>query len=118
MKILLSGLSLVLAHTVLSCNGQKIETSHISKKDSARLMKQPENQKPKTQEELLKAYLNQGKMSREELMELAKKRNIPFRKETNGVIYELQGFDKQTGMPLYYSTGPAITTPILEVKSN
>lgn len=124
MKLFLSNLSLVLATMLLSCNGQKnAEHSQASQKsvkvkDSSNNMKQPENQNPKSQDELLKAYLKQGKMSKEELMEEAKKRNIPFRKETNGVTYELQGFDKETGMPMYYSAGPAITTPALEVRGN
>lgn len=43
-------------------------------------------------------------MTTDQLKAEAKKRNIPYRKETGGKIYELQGFDKN-GNPLYYSTG-------------
>lgn len=49
-------------------------------------------------------YFKSKEPDRKALEEEAKKRGIPFRKEDNGVLYELQGFDEHTGMPIYYTT--------------
>lgn len=49
-------------------------------------------------------YFKSRQPTKEQLMAEAKKRNIPFRKEENGVIYELHSFDEHSGMPIYYTT--------------
>ena len=52
---------------------------------------------------ILKERQKKKDLTAEQLKAEAKKRNIPYRKEVNGKIYQLQGFDKN-GQPLYYTT--------------
>lgn len=58
-------------------------------------------------------YFKSKEPNRKALEEEAKKRGIPFRKEENGVIYELHSFDEHTGMPIYYTTKAEQPTPTI-----
>lgn len=72
----------------------------------AQTKEQREKIKAETNIEQLKALKEQNakkKLSKKQLQDLAKKKNIPYRKETNGTVYELQGFDKND-KPIYYIT--------------
>ncbi len=76
---------------IQSCHQQPKLNSTTVKKDSV-------------QTDKVLDYFKSKEVSKEQLMEEAKKRNIPFRKEENGVIYELHSFDEHSGMPIYYTT--------------
>ena len=52
----------------------------------------------------LKANLEKNTLSVEQLKQKAKEMNIPFESEVNGVLYQLAGFEEETGRPLYYVT--------------
>lgn len=69
----------------------------------------PKKQEPKTsksgkESDKVLDYFKSRQPTKEQLIAEAKRRNIPFRKEENGVIYELHSFDEHTGMPIYYTT--------------
>lgn len=60
-------------------------------------------------------------VSSETLRVQAKKRNIPYRGKIGNQLFELQGFSKKTGVPLYYMTynaGAAIGTSANKLHSS
>ncbi len=57
--------------------------------------------------EALKKRHAKTQLSTEELKAKAKRKNIPYRKEVDGKVYELQGFDPKDH-PIYYITNNKI----------
>lgn len=79
---------------LMSCQQQQVRKPASPKKDPA-------------QSDTVMDYFKSKSLDKKALQEEAKKRGIPFRKEENGVIYELHSFDQYTGMPIYYTTKAA-----------
>lgn len=53
---------------------------------------------------ILSKRIKQNTLTSEQLMSRAKKLNIPFSGSVDGQYFQLKGFDKHTGNPLYYTT--------------
>ncbi|WP_274571961.1 hypothetical protein [Neisseria leonii] len=104
-KSIFTAFSCMAGLLLLSCQSGKNGTQ-TDIKETGRITQDTAETGIKDQAEYLKEYLKKKKLSGEELMKTAKERGIPYRKEENGAVYELQGFDGK-GMPLYYSTMPA-----------
>ncbi|WOC52987.1 hypothetical protein BPO_2340 [Bergeyella porcorum] len=101
-KSVLIALSFMAGMLLLSCQSRKPNTQ-ANMNESNKKQADTAKTSIKDQSELLKEYFKKKRPSREELMKMAKEKGIPYRKEENGKVYELQGFDGR-GMPIYYTT--------------